>query len=74
MTEQPTYKDAERLDLPSASKFERLAACPGSRALEDAIPPQPQQVIADAKDDLAESGTIIHRARETGNTLELDTE
>ncbi|HUS98149.1 MAG TPA: PD-(D/E)XK nuclease family protein, partial [Hyphomicrobiaceae bacterium] len=71
--------DPERLLLPSASAFERVVLCPGSVRLcatlksipadaEDASDGQP-----DSKDDeLAASGTRIHRAAETGNTLELD--
>jgi hypothetical protein len=62
----------ERAGVPSASKFERLAACPGSRALEESLPPEVKKAAQENVDEVAESGTIIHRARETGNTLELD--
>ena len=58
-----------RKGLPSASKLERVAACPGSHALEQTV------TFESGEDDtMAEQGTRVHAARETGNTLELDAE
>ena len=45
----------DRDNLPSASGIERLYLCPGSRALEQTVPPEPE-----SKD--AASGTRIHAA------------
>lgn len=62
-----------RLGKPSASAFELLVECPGQpnllREIRDQLPPE----TAD-DDELAKSGTKIHRARETGNTLDLNEE
>lgn len=58
----------EREGLPSASGYERLAACPGSWQLErqfsDNGPPDP----------VAERGNRIHRAFETGDTSNLSSD
>ena len=64
----------ERAGLPSASKFERLAACPGSRNMEASVPDVVKKAIEEEKDELRDSGTRVHRARELGNTMELDEE
>jgi hypothetical protein len=59
-----------RIGLPSASKLERVAACPGSHAMEE-------RVKDDAPDDsteITEVGLRVHKARETSNTLELNPE
>lgn len=61
-----------REGLPSASKLERICACPGSEALCRTVPPEVEELGDD--DDLAARGTRIHKARETGNTLPLDPE
>lgn len=63
----------ERGGLPSASKLERIVACPGSVPLENTLPEKEREVI-DAPDEQAERGTRIHKARETGNVLELNEE
>lgn len=62
-----------RLGLPSASKMERVCACAGSENLIKTIPAD--KLLAEEKpDDLAERGTRLHKARETGVTLDLDDE
>lgn len=61
-------RDAERLDKPSASSFEIVVACPGQPNLLRSLPAQK----AEEPDEVQLSGTQIHKARETGNTLELD--
>lgn len=59
-----------RLGLPSASKLERVYRCAGSHALEQKVAAdKPEQ--EEEPDELRDSGIRIHRARETGNTLEL---
>lgn len=58
----------EREGKPSASKFERVASCPGS---ENLIRLLKLTEAPDKPDEWAERGTRIHRARQTGNTLEL---
>jgi len=73
MSEAKQFRDEERLDLPSASKMARLVACPGSHALEQTLPPEAFQADSQ-QEEWAEKGTRIHRAKETGNTLELDEE
>lgn len=60
--------DDPRMGLASASKFERLVNCPGSQRLEATV------TDIDESDADAERGTKIHRAFETGNTIELDEE
>jgi hypothetical protein len=64
-------RDSERLDLPSASSFESDVLCPGRRQLLASLPPT---AFKQSDDDEASRGTRIHKARETGNTLELDEE
>lgn len=66
--------DEERAGLPSASKLEQMVNCPGCKALEDSIPIAMRQEIVDVKDEQAERGVRIHKARETSNTLGLSTE
>jgi len=67
--------DEERLDLPSASPFARLVRCPGSRAMELAVKSdEAQSEIEEELDELTESGIRIHKARETGNDLDLSRE
>ena len=73
---EPTYNDTERLDLPSASSLEITVACPGSNNLKRSLPPETfapkDDDDSEPKDDWAASGTRIHAAFETGNTLDLD--
>lgn len=64
---------SERGNLPSASKLERIVACPGSIALENTLPEKEREII-DVPDEQAECGIRIHKARETGNVLELTEE
>lgn len=71
MNEDKHYVDAERLDLPSASGFEIVAACPGSVNLRKSLPLE-STAKKEEEDEWAASGTRIHGAFETGNTLELD--
>ncbi len=59
----------EREGLPSASAWERVHYCPGSRALIASIPPE-QLPQSDTEE--AASGTRIHAALETGDGSELD--
>jgi len=56
----------ERGGLPSASSFQRLVFCPGSRAAEAAIP---HGTIPAS--DLADAGTRIHDALKTGEIEDL---
>jgi hypothetical protein len=72
MIEQPTFQDEERMDLPSASAMERIVACPGSVRLKSSLPPEAFAVKDTIEDEWAASGTRIHAAFETGNTLDLD--
>ena len=60
--------DDPRLNLPSASSFERIVQCPGSAALIASLPPNKEE----APDEIAARGTRIHEARRTGNTLSLE--
>lgn len=65
------FKDEERMDLHSASSFDRTVNCPGWRNLFLSIPK------VDFKPDTspeAERGTRIHKARELMNPLELEDE
>jgi hypothetical protein len=64
----------ERGGLPSASKMERVCSCPGSENLIKTLPPIAFEPKDEKPNELAERGTRIHKARETGNTLELDEE
>lgn len=64
-------RDMERLDLPSASSFEIDVACPGNRNLRKLLPPEPEDKKEEV-DEITLTGTLIHRARETGDTSELD--
>lgn len=66
-----TYRDPERLDKASASAFEIDAACPGRQNMLRALPPE---AFRETSDEDAAMGTRIHKARETGNTLELDSD
>lgn len=61
-TVQPV--DGERLDLPSASRVERIVNCPGSPAAEAQCPPEPST-------EVAEEGTDIHDALAEGDTESL---
>jgi hypothetical protein len=61
-------KDLERLDLPSASSFEIVVACPGQPNLKAELPDNVVEVV----DDLAPVGERIHKARETESAVELD--
>jgi hypothetical protein len=69
-------QDDPRLNLPSASKFYIISNCPGQQILENSIPAEELRRIKESgdKDGMANRGVRIHRARETGNTLELDAE
>jgi len=62
----------DRAGLVSASKFEIVACCPGSVALETAIG-KPENII-ELPDPDAESGTRIHKARETADISQLSPE
>jgi len=57
-----------RLGLPSASRFETLALCPGSEQLRRSLDP----ATLASNDSYSETGRTIHKARETGNILPLD--
>lgn len=65
MSNQPD--DDGRDGLPSASAMERRACCPGSKAAEAAYPQVGESAIAD-------QGSRIHRARETGVVTGLSDE
>jgi PD-(D/E)XK nuclease superfamily len=65
-------KDPERLDLPSGSSFEIVVECPGQPALKAMLPVREEK--PEEPDEDALSGTRIHRARQTGDTSELDGE
>jgi Protein of unknown function (DUF2800) len=67
-TPQP---DDERLNLPSASSFARVVACAGSTAMIASLPPE---ALVEEVDEVTSSGTKIHAALETSNTLDLDEE
>lgn len=54
----------ERQGLPSASGYERIEHCPGSWQLEQCFP-------GEQSDPLADRGTRIHAAFETGNSSDL---
>jgi hypothetical protein len=77
VSDQPTIRDEERLDLPSASKMERVVNCPGSHNLEKSLPPEAFEQKEKQDEDpegLAARGTRIHAAFETGKTDDLDSE
>lgn len=65
--------DSERLDLPSASKFDIVVLCPGQpnlfAAVGNLIEPEKEEPDEDAL-----SGQRIHKARETLDTSELSEE
>jgi len=63
-------KDPERLDLPSASSFGIVAACPGQPNLKLTLPDNIVEIV----DEITTSGTKIHAARESGNTADLTVE
>lgn len=58
-----------RLNLPSASAYSILEACPGSEALVRSIPVKEDE--DEVVDEQAERGTRIHKAWETGDTSDL---
>ena len=62
--------DSERLDLPSASNS-AFWGCAGQRNMVKRLPPE---AFKRDPDPLAQRGDRIHKAMETGNTLELDEE
>ena len=62
---------SERLFLPSASSFESTALCPGREQLLATLP---AETIIGKPNEAAETGTRIHKARETGKTDELSEE
>lgn len=66
--------DEPRLGLPSASVFEILAECNGQQQLLKSLPPETIAEQKDIEDPLRDRGLRIHKARETGNTLELTLE
>jgi len=68
------YRDPERLDLVSGSKMYMVVECPGQPNLIASIPKEALQEKPDEEDEWAQSGNRIHLARETGNTLNLDSE
>lgn len=55
----------ERAGLPSASRMERVIACPGSIAAEQGLTPLPEE-------DVTTEGTEIHTAMETGDARGLE--
>jgi len=59
------YMSDERANLPSASSFDRLYFCPGSRKAEQGLSELP-------KDDTTETGVRVHSAMETGSDDELE--
>ena len=59
-----------RLGKVSASRFEILALCAGSEQLRRTLPAE----ALDTSDEYSDSGTRIHYARQTGNTLALSPE
>jgi len=63
-------KDAVRLDLPSASKFEIIVNCPGQQNLIDSMPSE----ASEPSDEDASRGTLLHKAWETNKTDDLDDE
>lgn len=65
-----------RLGLPSASQIYILDNCEGQKQLEHSIPEEELKPVREAEqlDGLADRGTRIHKARETGQTLDLDAE
>lgn len=65
--------DEVRLDLPSASQLEIVVECPGMINLKASIPKEKLQESRNSEeDDWAASGTRIHKAFQTGSTLELN--
>lgn len=72
----PSLQDASdvRLGLPSASKLERVCLCPGSENFIRTLPMDRLLADGEKPDELAERGTKIHRARETGVILDLSDE
>ena len=61
-------KDPVRLDRPSASGFGIVSVCLGQPNLKRQLPDN----VVELPDDLTDSGTKIHKARETGDFSELD--
>lgn len=74
--QQPkTFQDEERMDLPSASSMEISVLCPGQPALKRTLPPEAfQKKEDDKREEWAERGTRIHKAFETGDISELDSD
>jgi len=71
MTDAPQFRDAEREDMASASSFETDVLCPGRQQLLATLPPEAFQRKPE-DDEAAQRGTLIHKARETGDTKDLD--
>lgn len=70
----PVLRDEERLDLPSASAMEIVAACPGMPNLKALLPAEALRGNGKA-DEWAERGTRIHAAFENeAKAAELDQE
>lgn len=67
------YRDAERLDLASASSFETDVFCPGRQNLLRTLPPEAFQRKEEGDDD-ASRGSRLHKAWETENFSDLDAE
>lgn len=65
------YRDAERLDLPSASSFETDVLCLGRQAMLRTLPPE---AFKAGDTEEAERGNRIHKAREKLDPSELDEE
>jgi len=63
-----------RLGLPSASKLEIVCECPGSENLVKKIGGQFEEITYEEDITLTNRGIRIHKARETGDTTELDPE
>lgn len=63
-------RDAERLDLPSASSFGMDCLCPGRRQMLATLP----DGYVEPEDEVATRGALLHRAWELGNASELTEE
>ena len=75
MTDPLPIQDTERLDLPSASQMEIVVECPGQNNLKRTIP---ADLIVESKSpeeiEWGKRGERIHKAFQTGQTLELSSE
>lgn len=72
-SETKEFRDAERLDLPSASALSIVVACPGQPRFLASLPRE-ALVKPTEEDEWAKKGSRLHLAFETGNVNELDSE